>query len=90
MRPIRVDERDSTGERVDPRVRSWVFDCIDGTVTTVDILDATVEQALEKAPKLYLWSASPLLSLLRAMGCGRGGWHTSCSILSGVTPGYAH
>lgn len=61
MRGFAVDERDSTWERDDPRFRLYAFDGPDNAVTTVDILDATVEEALEVARTMSdddarLWS----------------------------------
>ncbi|MDQ0736836.1 hypothetical protein [Arthrobacter agilis] len=49
MRAINVDERDSAWERDDARYRVYVFEGAGNAVTTVDILDATVEEALETA-----------------------------------------
>jgi hypothetical protein len=49
MRGIDVDERDSTWERDDARYRVYVFEGAGNAVTTVDILDATIEEALETA-----------------------------------------
>lgn len=61
MRGIQVDERDSAWERHDPRFRVYVFEGPGNAVTTVDIVDATVEEALEAARSLanddaHLWS----------------------------------
>ena len=61
MRVIEVDERDSTWERDDPRFRVYVFKGAGNEVTTLDILDATIEEALEAAMALshgdkHLWS----------------------------------
>ena len=61
MRVVEVDERDSHGEHWDPRFRVYVFTRPDNAVATRDILDATVEQALEAAVALsgnnaHLWS----------------------------------
>ncbi|MET0886192.1 MAG: hypothetical protein ABWX92_07050 [Mycetocola sp.] len=61
MRTIEVDERDSTWERDDPRFRLYVFKGADNAVTTLDILNATIEEALETAIALshgdkHLWS----------------------------------
>jgi len=52
MRAFDVDERDSTWERDDPRFRVYVFEGASNAVTTVDVLDATIEQALETAHSL--------------------------------------
>ncbi|WP_156134967.1 hypothetical protein [Arthrobacter sp. L77] len=52
MRAIEVDERDSTWERDDARYRVYVFEGAGNAVTTVDLLDATVEQALETATEM--------------------------------------
>lgn len=49
MRGVRVDHRDSTGERHDPRFRIYVFTGAGNAVTTTDILDASIEEALEAA-----------------------------------------
>ncbi|MET0886506.1 MAG: hypothetical protein ABWX92_08655, partial [Mycetocola sp.] len=61
MRAIEVDERDATWERDDPRFRVYVFKGAGNAVTTLDILDATIEEALETAITLshgdqHLWS----------------------------------
>lgn len=61
MRGFPVDERDSTWERDDARYRLYVFKGADSAVTTVDLVDATIEQALESALALsngdeHLWS----------------------------------
>lgn len=47
-----MDERDSTWERDDPRFRVYVFAGPGNAVSTVDVLDATIEQALESARTL--------------------------------------
>lgn len=44
-----MDERDSTRERDDARYRVYVFKGASNSVTTVDLMDATIEQALETA-----------------------------------------
>ncbi len=49
MRGFSVDERDSTWERDDARYRLYVFEGPGNAVTTFDIVDATVEEALESA-----------------------------------------
>jgi hypothetical protein len=61
MRGFYVDERDSTWERDDARYRIYVFKGADNAATTFDILDATIEQALESTSALsngdeHLWS----------------------------------
>jgi hypothetical protein len=61
VRAVSVDERDSTWDRDDPRFRVYVFEGADNAVTTVDILDATIEQALESALALsnrdeHIWA----------------------------------
>lgn len=61
MRGFYVDERDSTWERDDARYRVYVFEGPGNTVTTLDIVEATVEEALESALALSngderLWS----------------------------------
>lgn len=61
MRAIRVDERDSTWERDDPRFRVDMFEGAGNGVTTVDVPDATIEQALESALALssgdeHIWA----------------------------------
>jgi len=58
---IDVDERDSTWERNDPRFRVYVFSRGGSSVRTVDLLDATIEEALDAAGVLseadeHLWS----------------------------------
>lgn len=49
MRGVYVDERDSTWERDDARYRLYVFEGAGNAVTTFDILDASIEHALESA-----------------------------------------
>ena len=49
MRQVPVDERDSSWERDDPRFRVYVFEGAGNAVTTVDLLDGAVEEALESA-----------------------------------------
>jgi hypothetical protein len=49
MRHLAVDERDSTWERHDPRFRVYVFEGPGNAVSTIDVLDATVEEAFESA-----------------------------------------
>lgn len=61
MRAEYVDERDSSWERDDPRFRVFVFRGPGNAVTAVDLVDATVEDALESARALSngdedLWS----------------------------------
>lgn len=61
MRGFAVDERDSTWERGDARYRVYVFKGADNAVTTIDIVEATIEEALESAialseGDLHLWS----------------------------------
>lgn len=61
MRGEYVDERDSAWERDDPRFRVLVFEGADSAVTAVDIIDATIEDALDSARALShgdedLWS----------------------------------
>jgi hypothetical protein len=61
MRGFPVDERDSTWERDDARYRVYVFKGADSAVTTVDLVDATIEDALKSAFALssgdeHLWS----------------------------------
>lgn len=61
MRGFYVDERDSTWERDDARYRIYVFKGADNAATTFDLLEATIEQALESAIALsngdeHLWS----------------------------------
>ncbi|WP_144720332.1 hypothetical protein [Agrococcus jejuensis] len=61
MRWEQVDERSSTWERDDARYRLTVYDGPHGTTTTTDVLDASIEQALEAARTLsrddaLLWS----------------------------------
>lgn len=67
-----VDERDSTWERDDARYRLYVFEGADNEVTTLDILDATIEQALECALAMSngdekLWSLALVESDSRGM-----------------------
>lgn len=49
MHGFYVDERDSTWERDDARYRVYVFEGPANAVTTLDIVEATVEEALETA-----------------------------------------
>lgn len=61
MRAFPMDERDSTWERDDARYRVYVFEGPGNAVTTVDIVGATIERALETAHALsdgdtHLWS----------------------------------
>jgi hypothetical protein len=61
MRGFAVDHRDSTWERDDARYRLYLFKGADNAVTTIDLVDATVEEALESALALsdgdeHLWS----------------------------------
>jgi hypothetical protein len=56
-----VDERDSTWERDDARYRVYRFEGPDNAVSAVDIVDATIEEALETARAMsggdeHLWS----------------------------------
>lgn len=61
MRGFPAEERDSTWERDDARYRLYVFKGPDNAVTTIDVVEATIEQALESAMALsngdeHLWS----------------------------------
>lgn len=61
MRGFSVDERDSTWERDDARYRVYVFTGPGNAVTTFDIVEATIEEALETAQSMSdggsrLWS----------------------------------
>ncbi|MBX0301832.1 hypothetical protein K2F54_17855 [Cryobacterium sp. 1639] len=56
-----MDERDSSWERDDPRFRIYVFEGAGNAVTTVDVIDGIIEQALESAIALskgdeHLWA----------------------------------
>ncbi|SDH56276.1 hypothetical protein [Microbacterium pygmaeum] len=72
MRGFAVDERDSTWERDDARYRLYVFTGSDNIVTTTDIVEATIEQALESALAMsngdeYLWSLALVETDARGM-----------------------
>ena len=74
MRGEYVDERDSAWERDDPRFRVYVFKGPGNAVTTVDIIDATIDEALDSARALShgdedLWS----LALVENDARGRRG-----------------
>ncbi|MGC5171266.1 hypothetical protein ACLQ2Q_11500 [Microbacterium sp. DT81.1] len=61
MRGVYVDERDSTWERDDARYRVYVFEGAENAVTAMDIVEATVEEALQSAVAMsngdeQLWS----------------------------------
>ena len=61
MRAISTDERDSAWERTDARYRVYVFDGPDNAVTTVDLVETTLDEALDAARDLSgrderLWS----------------------------------
>lgn len=61
VRGFHVDERDSTWERDDARYRIYTFEGPSNAVTTFDLEDATIEEALEAADALSagdekLWS----------------------------------
>lgn len=49
MRAFAVDERDSAWERDDARFRVYTFEGPGNAVVTLDLVDATIEQALEFA-----------------------------------------
>lgn len=49
MRAFAVDERDSTWERDDARYRVYTFEGPGNAVVTLDLVDASIEQALEFA-----------------------------------------
>lgn len=49
MRAEYSDERDAAWERDDARYRLYLFEGADNAVTTIDILDASIEEALESA-----------------------------------------
>lgn len=71
MRVEQVDERDSTWESSQPRFRLYVFDGPGNAVTTLDLTQCSVEQALEVAGKLdgeKLWS----LAVVTGEGASRG------------------
>lgn len=72
MRGFAVDERDSTWERDDTRYRVYIFDGPDSATTTIDIVDATIEQALESGVALSdgnakLWSLALVENDARGM-----------------------
>lgn len=72
MRGFPADERDSTWERDDARYRLYVFEGPDNAVTTIDIVEATIEQALESARALsngdeHLWSLAMVENDARGM-----------------------
>lgn len=61
MRGYFVDERDSTWERDDARYRIYTYEGAGNAVTTFDVEDATIEEALETAEAMSagntrLWS----------------------------------
>ncbi|MFF2272250.1 hypothetical protein ACFVTX_08240 [Agromyces sp. NPDC058136] len=61
MHAIPADERDSAWERDDARYRVYVFTGADNAVLTVDLVDATIEEALETGLALsngdeHLWA----------------------------------
>lgn len=73
MRVEYVDERDSTWERYESRFRILRFEGPGNAVTAVDIIDATVEDAMEHARALsgndqHLWS----LALIEQVEGARG------------------
>lgn len=72
MQGERVDERDSTWEDDSPRFRLYTFDGPGNSVTTVDLWDCSVEDALEAGALAdaegKLWS----LALVRGTGPNRG------------------
>lgn len=72
MRGIPSDERDSTWERDDARYRLYVFTGPDNAVTTTDIVEATIEEALDCADALsegdaHLWSLALVENDARGM-----------------------
>ncbi len=72
MRGLPSDERDSTWERDDARYRLYVFTGPDNAVTTTDIVEATIEEALECASTLsqgdeHLWSLALVENDVRGM-----------------------
>jgi hypothetical protein len=74
MRGEYSDERDSTWERDDPRFRIYLFEGASNSVTTLDVFDATIEEALEAAHAMsegdqHLWS----LALVENNAAGRRG-----------------
>lgn len=61
MRAEYVDERDATWDRDDPRFRVLVFKGADNAVTAIDLVEATIDDALDSARALSnrdeaLWS----------------------------------
>ena len=75
MRGFPADERDSTWERDDARYRLYVFEGPDNAVTTIDIVEATIEQALESAVG---WARRAQRFAIRAL------WLSGSSILLAV------
>ncbi|TXK14798.1 hypothetical protein [Microbacterium wangchenii] len=72
MRGFSVDERDSTWERDDARYRLYVFQGPGNAVTATDIVEATIEEALESALTLsnrdeHLWSLALVENDARGM-----------------------
>ncbi|WJL97190.1 hypothetical protein QSU92_08550 [Microbacterium sp. ET2] len=72
MRGIPADERDSTWERDDARYRLYVFTGTDNAVTAIDLVEATIEEALEAASVLsnrdeHLWSLALVENDARGM-----------------------
>jgi hypothetical protein len=72
MRGFPADERDSTWERDDARYRLYVFKGPDNAVTTIDVVEATIEQALDSAMALsngdeHLWSLALVENDARGM-----------------------
>lgn len=72
MRGIPSNERDSTWERDDARYRLYVFTGPDNAVTTTDIVEATIEEALDCASALsegdeHLWSLALVENDARGM-----------------------
>jgi hypothetical protein len=73
MRMFPVDERDSSWESHEPRFRLYVFDGPDNAVTTWDIVEASIREALDLAHTASendarLWS----LALVQDSAGGRG------------------
>lgn len=61
MRTFEVDERDSSWERYDPRFRIYLFQGAGNAVTTIDLVDVGIGQALQIASDLsegdkHLWA----------------------------------
>ena len=70
MRGEYVDGRDAKWERDDPRFRVLIFRGPDNAVTAMDIVDATIEEALESARALsngheHLWALALVDDLSR-------------------------